>query len=84
MCLTLEWFEQRDERQAEWDTKGVSPEEAERALFMYSSSVWPVAVEMAEWIYNNWSFKDIFKLSLHSRETLLRIVEKEVVAKDSR
>lgn len=80
MCLTLEWFETQHERERHRNTMGVSPKEAQDALSAYGSTAYPIAVEMAEWIYKHWSLQDIFRLSPHSRSVLLQIIEDKGIA----
>lgn len=81
MCLSGEWFSERNVRNQERDTHGVSPEDAEGALSAYDSTVWPIATEMAEWLYKNWTLQHLFRLRRSTRELLLHIVEKERIAK---
>lgn len=81
MCLSGEWFGERDARNRARDTAGVSLEDAERALYAYHSSVWPIATEMAEWLYKNWTLQDLFRMRESTRELLLHIIEKEGIAK---
>ena len=80
MCLTAEWFEGQNDRERRRSEAGVPPNEAEAALSAYNSTAYPIAVEMAEWIYKNWSLQDIFRLSRHGRATLLRIIDEKGIA----
>jgi hypothetical protein len=78
MCLTLDWFDASRERSAQRNRDGVSPQEAKDALWTYGSSVWPIAVEMAEWLYKNWTVEQFLMLDTHSRDLLLRIVSERI------
>jgi hypothetical protein len=73
MCLQPDWFERQSERNSERDRQGVSVREAEAALQMYHSTVYPVAIEMTEWILRNWSASEINKLQQSTRELLWQI-----------
>ena len=75
MCLTPEWFEQRDARRAERDRRGVSLRDAEAALAWYHSTIDPVAFEMGDWILENWPASKLAKLSQPAREILALIIE---------
>jgi len=75
MCLGIEWFEQRDARREQRDRYGVSLRAAESALAMYHSTIDPVATEMADWIFENWSQARIARLNESAREVLALIVE---------
>jgi len=74
MCLTAEWFERANERNAERDRLGVSARDAEAALQKYHSTVYPIAVEMAEWIVRNWSASEIARLDESTRDLLCQII----------
>jgi hypothetical protein len=75
MCLHPEWFERSDERLKERDERGVSVQEAEATLLMYHSTIYPVAVEVTEWILRNWSKGEIGRLSQPTRDLFYRIVQ---------
>ena len=75
MCLTIEWFQQRDARRAERDRYGVSLRDAESALSMYYTTVDPIATEMADWIFENWPKTKIARLGSPAREVLALIVQ---------
>ncbi len=81
MCLSGEWFNERDARNRQRDVEGVSHEAAERTLYNYHSTVWPVATEMAEWLYKNWTLQQVFELRGPTRELLFHILEKEGIAR---
>jgi len=59
MCLEPEYFEDTARRRFMRDLVGVTPDEAIGALSQYHSTISPVAVEMAEWLNENWSERDI-------------------------
>jgi hypothetical protein len=77
MSLGIEWFAGSDARNRQREAEGVSIKEAEASLFMYHSTAYPVATELAEWLYRNWSFRDFLRLKPESRDLLLKILEKE-------
>jgi hypothetical protein len=59
MCLEPEYFEDAARRKFMRDLTGVTPDEAKATLSYYHSTIWPVATEMAEWLNENWSKRDI-------------------------
>ena len=67
MCLTHEWFEEREARKRRRDRHGVSFDEAKKTLFFIHSTIEPVAVEMAEWIEENWSPEEIARMDAAMR-----------------
>jgi hypothetical protein len=73
MSLTPDWFANKEKRQARRDSQGVTVEEAERTLILFSSSVKPVAIELAVWILRNWSQEQISRLSPSTQEILRQI-----------
>jgi len=73
MCLDHRWFEERENRVNEWKTNGLTIEEAEGNLFHFRSSIWPVAIETAEFIFEFWSSDDFSKLNQYSQQTLIEI-----------
>jgi hypothetical protein len=77
MSLTSEWYANREKRQARRDSQGVTVEEAERALILYSSSIKAVALELGEWLLRNWSQQQIKQLSAPSQE-ILREIQREI------
>ncbi len=75
MCLDLEYFEDAPRRKFMRDLVGVTTEEALGALSLHNSTVWPVAVEMAEWLNENWSKRDIaLKLGVDNLELIESII----------
>jgi len=76
MCLEPEYFKDASRRKFFRDLVGVSPEEAEEALSHYNSTIWPIATEMAEWLNENWSKRDIaLKLGGDNLELVESIVK---------
>ena len=59
MCLLPEYFEDKPRRKFMRDLIGVRPEVAKRDLDRYSSTVYPVAYEMAEWLLDHWGAIEI-------------------------
>jgi len=72
MCLEPEYFEDANRRKFMRDLKGITPEEAKEDLSLYGSTVWPIAAEMAEWLNENWSKRDI---AIKLGDEYLEIVE---------
>lgn len=79
MSLGPEWFADNDKRDSQRSIENFSIDEAECDLAMYSSSIAPVAIETARWMYKNWTTEKIFQLSKISRLTFLEIIEKEIL-----
>ena len=77
MCLEPEWFEAEDERKKKWDTEGLSIQEAEEALACFNSTVYPIGVEMAEYIIGNRTAKQVARLDPESRNILFAIYDEE-------
>lgn len=75
MSLTEEWFRHAGHRNSQRDANGVSMSDVTSALCMWHSSVQPVAVEMAEWLYMNWPLEKFFQLSKTDRDLLQEIIE---------
>ena len=80
MCLSLEWFSGRVERMQKWDANGLSIVEAEMALDEYHTSCYPVAIEMAEYIFQNWTARRLTLLSSDARAVLFEVWD-EVISK---
>lgn len=79
MCLGPEWFSESENRAQKRNVEGVSAEEVRSALQAYRSTVWPIATEMAEWLYKNWTIESFMKLDESTRNLLLQIVEEEIL-----
>lgn len=79
MSLSLEFFAASNDRKKARDLNGVSIKEAEKDLALFNSSIYPVAVETAEWLYKNWTIEKFFQLSNNSRIILLKIIDKEII-----
>lgn len=74
MCLTPEWFEESPRRIAKWDKDGVTTEEAKEALNKIGSTVYPIASEMASWLYRHWTLEQIDALGTGFRAAFLRAI----------
>ena len=74
MCLSREWFEQSPQRMAKWDKEGVTPDDARGALLMIGSTVYPIAAEMAAWLYRHWTLEQIDNLGFGYRSAFLRAI----------
>lgn len=75
MCLEFEWFKEAETRREKRDKEGVSISEAVDCLSMYRSTAYPIGSEMAAWIYDNWTLKQVYELPSESREILFEIIE---------
>jgi hypothetical protein len=83
MCLTLEWFSGKPERIRKWDANGLSINEAEIALDEYHTSCYPIATEMAEYIFQNWTARRVAFLSSAARRVLFEIWDEEIYKKEN-
>jgi len=83
MSLSPEFFAEIDNRNKQRDINGVSIKEAEGDLGLIDSSIYPVAIETAEWLYKNWTLEKFFQLSNYSKFILLKIIEVELKKSDS-
>lgn len=79
MSLSEDWFRGEDHRNAQRVINGVSASEAASDLWMWHSSVRPIAIEMAEWVYENWPLEKFFQLSDGDRRLLVEIIETEIL-----
>jgi hypothetical protein len=61
----------------------MSVDDASQTLRSYHTTVWPIAVETAEWLYRNWSLKEFCKFSESDRNLLIDIIDKEIIRKQS-
>ncbi|MET0100092.1 MAG: hypothetical protein ABW078_00025 [Sedimenticola sp.] len=77
MSLGLKWFEEAANRKEKRDAEGVPISEAVSCLSAYDTSVWPVATEMAAWIYNNWTMAQVYELPELSRNTIFQIIKEK-------
>lgn len=78
MCLSAAWFMAAPQRAEERARDGLSVEAATRDLATYHSTIYPVAVETANWIASNWTSSQIDRLDQRSREILDLIVSKRL------
>ena len=74
MCLTPEWFAGSEPRIDRWNQEGVSADEARKALNMMGTTVYPIASEMASWLYGHWTLKQIDELGPGYRAEFLRAI----------
>jgi len=72
MCLEPKYFEGAAKRKFWRDINGGTPEEAKEHLSYYFSTCEPIAAEMAEWLNENWSKRDI---AIKLGDEYLEIVE---------
>ena len=79
MSLSPEWFAKCSDREKQRSHDGISIQEAESALSMFDSSIWPVAEETARWLYKNWTIEKFFQLHPTARLQLLRFIELELM-----
>lgn len=83
MCLTFDWFDNSPSRIKKWDEDGLSLEEAKGSLGMYYSTVYPIGVEVAEYILKNWTARRVAMLGQESRKTLFEIWDKHLCPDDT-
>ncbi|HFG1878576.1 TPA: hypothetical protein ACGF2C_003507, partial [Vibrio cholerae] len=62
MCLSDDWFNDSNNRIKNWEKKGLSVKEAQVKLFNYRSTIYPVAIEVAEFIFSNWGARMVAML----------------------
>ena len=74
MCLTVGWFAGSAARVQRWNEEGVDPDEARKALNTIGSTVYPIAAEMAAWLYENWTLQKIDELGPGARSNFLRAI----------
>lgn len=79
MCLSREWFAGEAERNARRSREGVSRTEAEHALHSYNSTIWPAAVEMAQWLLANWTPEQFRTLDPGCKDIIVQIVQRELL-----
>lgn len=82
MCLDGAWFEESIAREAQRNANGVSLKEAREELAYFDSTAYPVAEEMAEWLYKNWSIQKLLQLSPNRLTQLLDYIERDVDKKN--
>ncbi len=75
MCLEYEWFMTAESRKKRRDKEGVTVEEITECLGTFHSTVYPIATEMAQWLYDNWTLAQIYQLSKRMRRILFEIIE---------
>lgn len=78
MTLSIEWFNQSEARKLRWDTAGLSLCDVEQALQHYGSDDFPIALEMAEYLFGCWSARRIVMLPIKTRDTLFDIWDKHL------
>ena len=80
MCLSMEYFQNYESRKKYRTEYGVSLEEAVNDLDRYHTTIYPVANEMAGWIFENWTLKQVYQLPSESLSILFKILKKEPVS----
>ncbi|EOW9221474.1 hypothetical protein ACN25X_003566, partial [Vibrio cholerae] len=78
MCLSDDWFNDSNNRIKNWEKKGLSVKEAQVKLFNYRSTIYPVAIEVAEFIFSNWGARMVAMLEKDARDILFEIWEREL------
>lgn len=73
MSLTSDWFDDSANRIKNWDEEGLSLKEAKRALSEIHTTAYPIATEMAEYIFENWTARRVAMLDQESRRILFEI-----------
>ena len=74
MCLTIDWFAGSTARVQRWNEEGIDPDEARKALNTIGTTVYPIAAEMAAWLYENWTLQKIDELGPGARSNFLRAI----------
>ena len=49
------------------------------ASFQYQSTIWPAAVEMAQWLLANWTPEQLRTLAPGCKDILVQIVQRELL-----
>ena len=78
MCLSDDWFKESKYRIENWEKNGISIKEAQSNLLKYRSTIYPVATEVAEFIFSNWGARMVARLGKEYREILFDIWDKEL------
>jgi hypothetical protein len=75
MCLNKSWFDDAPERKAQRDKHGVTLPAAIKELQLANSTIYPCAVEMAVWLYQNWTLEQFMQLPVADRDFVMQVVE---------
>lgn len=78
MCLSDNWFNDSNNRIENWEKNGLSVKEAQENLLQYRSRIYPVAIEVAEFIFSNWGARMVAMLEKDSRDMLFEIWDREL------
>lgn len=62
MCLDIKFFKEAGKRKKHRDQHGMTVEEIISHLNCFETTVYPIAVEVAHWIYQNWPLAKIYSL----------------------
>ncbi|WP_154215069.1 hypothetical protein [Vibrio parahaemolyticus] len=76
--MSDDWFNDRNNRIQNWEKKGLSVKEAQANLFKYRSTIYPAAIEVAEFIFSNWGARMVAMLEKDARDILFEIWEREL------
>lgn len=75
MCLNSSWFDEAP-RRARWrDKHGVTLAHAREALEKRHSTVYPIASEMAGWLYRHWTLQQLRQLTVQERDYVVHLAE---------
>lgn len=83
MSLDYEWSLESEHRRKKRDKEGVSISEAISSLSTFQTTAWPIATEMAEWIFKNWALTQVYELPEPTRRLLFEIIESRTLFEDT-
>ncbi len=75
MCLNVSWFDAAPERKAPRDKHGVTLNDAIKELQFAKTTIYPRAVEMAIWLFHNWTLEQFMQLPAPDRDFVMQVVE---------
>ncbi|MCG9695310.1 hypothetical protein L1D55_27220 [Vibrio sp. Isolate22] len=75
--LSHDWSLNAEKRRKDREENGLSINEAQSSLGMYRTSVYPIATEVADFIFSNWGARMVARLDKESRKILFEIFDSE-------
>ncbi|MDF2177932.1 hypothetical protein P2G88_06680 [Aliiglaciecola sp. CAU 1673] len=75
MCLTDDFFNGYEERYRKWSEDGLSISEACSRLSLCDTTTYPIATEVAEFIYRNWTLSEVDQLPDEIKSILFEILK---------
>ncbi|MEZ9503260.1 hypothetical protein AB4154_11650 [Vibrio sp. 10N.286.51.B11] len=73
--LSIGWSLESEQRRKDLEQNGLSIDEAQSCLGMYRTSVYPIATEVADFIFSNWGARMVARLDKESRDILFEIYD---------